>query len=513
MAMRRLVRAGLTSVAAIVAACGSTTSTPPAGDTTPPVVSVSGTGGELRGSFSASASDGQSSITAHRLYLNGTLVRSGASGAALTVTDTTLAPGSYTVRGEANSSGGTGSNSTTFTVTAPVVPSLTIAPVTFPEDGQATSTLTAQNCTTPVYTLGAPTNPSYQPTLAGNTLTHKFAPDANGTGSVPVNVTCANGNATATAQATITPMSDFEFRLAEMRSDSTIKTPATLNYRIGSGATQTLAAVNGVFKGQVTPGNVTWLTVDNTDTFNSDRLENGNGTLIGINWKENDGVTQNLASDMTAPSKIKRLAKQGSPYGSLAEMMRIYSAVWTPTGEHVVPVFPQATIRIYTGAANANWGFTRAPTADELATITQGAIDTRNKFQTPDYQIKIDTSSAALPATAAELPEGIQLIGIGVNSSNAVLRNANGKIVGGSAQVFPGFGQGVVRDELYEMHVGQRNEDLQNGNTFFGANNQAGIIDLTAGDIDIVQYVNNTLARDAEKKRLANGGSKYVLKQ
>ena len=512
--MQRLVRTGVASIVVFAAACGSTPTTPgPTGDTSPPVVSVTGTGGELRGSFSASASDGQSSITTHRLYLNGTLVRSGSSGATLAVSDTTLAPGSYTVRGEATSSGGTGSNSTSFTVTTPAAPSLTIAPVTFPEDGQAASTLSVQNCTSPVYTLGAITNPSYQPTLAGNTLTHKFAPDANGVGSVPVNVTCAIGNATANAQATATPMSDFEFRLAEMRSDSTIKTPATLNYRVGSGAVQSLPAVNGVFKAQVTPGNVTWLTVDNTDTFNSDRLENGNGTLIGVNWKENDGVTQNLTSDMTAPSRIKRLAKQGSPYGSLAEMMRIYTAVLAPTDEHVVPVFSQATIRIYTGPANAHWGFTRAPTADELATITQGALDTRNKFQTPDYQIKIDTSSATLPATAAELPEGIQLIGIGVNSSNAVLRNANGKIVGGSAQVFPGFNVVVVRDELYEMHAGQRNEDLQNANTFFAKNRPNGITDLVPGDIDIVQYVNNSLARDAEKKRLANGGSKYVLKQ
>ncbi len=61
------------------------------------------------------------------------------------------------------------------------------------------------------------------------------------------------------------------------------------------------------------------------------------------------------------------------------------------------------------------------------------------------------------------------------------------------------------------MHAGQQNEYPESGNTFFS--NESGLVpDLTPGDLDIIQHVNNVFARDAEKKRLLNGGAAYVLR-
>lgn len=111
---------GLAALALGLTACGGGVESPaPPADITPPVVQVSATGGVGRGSLSMGASEDKSPISSTQLYLNGTLVRSGTG--ALSVQDTTLAAGNYSVRGVATSAGGTGENTSQFLVTAPPV--------------------------------------------------------------------------------------------------------------------------------------------------------------------------------------------------------------------------------------------------------------------------------------------------------------------------------------------------------------------------------------------------------
>ncbi len=177
-----------------------------------------------------------------------------------------------------------------------------------------------------------------------------------------------------------------------------------------------------------------------------------------------------------------------------------------------MPVFPTARISIYTGPANANWTFTRAPTAQELDVMTQGALDVKARFQTSDYQIIIDTIDAVPTEFPGDIPEGRQIIGVGFSNANTTIPYANGKIRGSRVRVAPGFTLTSVRSELTNMHAGQKSEDNANGNTFFAANRPNGITDFVPGDVDIIQNVNNKYARDAENKRLANSSASYVLR-
>ena len=501
---RRLVL-GVSLAAAALAGCGGGTEPKPAVSVSASVTPSSLTAGQNFNYNCTATSSGGGSVSSIQALYNGAQIN---SANAVSISGTYAPVASGTFRCDAQGNPIASSNSVSVAVTVPPTPTLSIADATFPEDSARVTTLTPTNCTNPVFTLQTPVA-GHAPTLASNQLTRKASADANGTYNGGVQVVCTEGTVVAPFRDNVSVMTDFGYELREARSDSLITTPATI--QIG-GVTYT--ATNGRFRDQVVPGSKTVRLAANAETFKSDRVQNPDGSLAGINWEGNDQITVNFNADFANVAKIIRLAKEGSPYGSLTEMMRIYNAVWVPDGQHVVPVFPQARISIYNGPANANWSCNLQATAAQMDTITKGALDTKAQFQTIGYQIVIDTINTMPSDTPVNIPEGTQVACVSnlFGNSNATLRYPNGKIRGSLAYLSPGFNSVVVRDELYEMHSGQKNEDLQNGPTFFSS--ISGLYStLSPGDVDVVWNVNNLYARDGERKRLANNSASYALKQ
>ena len=504
-APRRLVLGASLAAAALAGCGGGGTEPKPAVSVSASVTPSSLTAGQNFNYNCTATSSGGGSVSSIQALYNGAQIN---SANAVSISGTYAPAASGTFRCDAQGNPIASSNSVSVTVNVPPTPTLSIVDATFPEDSARVTTLTPTNCTNPVFTLQTPVA-GHAPTLTGNQLTRKASADANGTYNGGVQVVCTEGTVVAPFRDNVSVMTDFGYELREARSDSLITTPATI--QIG-GVTYT--ATNGRFRDQVVPGSKTVRLAANAETFKSDCVQKSDGSRAGINWEGNDLITVDFGSDFANSAKIIRLAKEGSPYGSLTEMMRIYNAVWVPDGQHVVPVFPQARISIYNGPANANWGCNLAPNAGQLDIMTQGAIDTKANFQNSDYQIAIDTIAAMPSATPQAIPEGDQILCMTnmFGNSNGTLRNANGKIRGSVAYLNIGFDRPVVRDELYEMHSGQKLEDNDNGNTFFAKNRPNGIMDLILGDVDLIQNVNK-FARDAERKRLANNSTPYVLRQ
>ncbi len=184
--------------------CGSTC--PPPADTTPPSVQVSSTGGIGKGSFSMTAADNESAVSSTELYLNDTRVRSGTG--ALSVADTTLAPGTYTVRGAATSRGGTGQNSSQFTVTAPIptvsITNASVLPASVLEGDSARVTGTATASDLGAVTVNAVYN---NQTVATGTGTATGTIQATNPAAPTINASRNGGSATQTAAWTYTPLS------------------------------------------------------------------------------------------------------------------------------------------------------------------------------------------------------------------------------------------------------------------------------------------------------------------
>jgi hypothetical protein len=97
--------------------------------------------------------------------------------------------------------------------------------VEFDEDSEARTTLQALRCTAPSWSIDGSSSADYLPTLEGNEVVHRFAPDRHGAAAATIRLSCEEGSVTALVSVVVRPQPDVTVTLHEVAGADHLLTP------------------------------------------------------------------------------------------------------------------------------------------------------------------------------------------------------------------------------------------------------------------------------------------------
>jgi hypothetical protein len=370
-----------------------------------------------------------------------------------------------TVYGNGNSGVINASQAIALTVNAAPTPVLTPVSVSFNEAGSQNATLSATNCTSPVYSLGTPSSANFAPTLAGNVLTLKGVnDDVNGAYAVPINVACAEGNASATATAAIAAKPDLTFTPRDALDGGAL---GAFDIRVQG---QTIH-VNGATKVQLNEGTALIELVAgqaSVHDFQRYKLNTGVPNVVVSQANASYNTTlplTDVAVEVTGLAKDRHAEFQGNSYASFRRIWGV--GINAPIGIN----------RIVAYTAGSNGGGVLGcdqvdMTAAQIAAFNTGA-DSLMKYVHPNFPNVTVTQTTTKPVPHADggVATGDNLFCPGNIGNAGYIRNG---IVEAEISRYRGNIGGVIFQELMPTWWGNPTDREDSNNTGYSMFDQDG---------------------------------------